>query len=63
MTYLPEHQYCNASLSFQLLKKSDRAVADVLSQAKKEVNDLHVVKVSKFKIGQLLATMVMIILW
>ena len=43
MTYLLEHQYCEASLSFQLLKNSDRSVADVLIQAKKEVEfDLYV---------------------
>ena len=34
MTYLLEHKYCEASLSFQLLKNGDRAVADVLAQAK-----------------------------
>ncbi len=38
MTYLLEHQYCEASLCFQLLKNSDRAVANVLLQARKEVS-------------------------
>ncbi len=47
MTYMLEHKYCDASLSFKLLKNSDRAVADVLSQAKKEVKfDFYVAKVS-----------------
>ena len=38
MTYLLEHKYCEASLSFQLLKNGDRAVADVLAQAKARVD-------------------------
>ena len=38
MTYLLEHKYCEASLSFRLLKNCDRAVADVLAQAKAEVD-------------------------
>ena len=38
MTCLLEHKYCEASLSFQLLKNGDRAVADVLAQAKAEVD-------------------------
>ena len=47
MTYLCEHQYCDSSLSFQLLKNSDRAVADVLAQATKEVEfDMYLAKVS-----------------
>ena len=51
MTYLLEHKYCDASLSFQLLKNSDRAVADVLTQAKKEVEfDLYIAKVSLVEI-------------
>ena len=42
MTYLLEHKYCEASLSFRLLKNGDRAVADVLIQAKAEVDfDLY----------------------
>ena len=46
MTYLLEHQYCDASLSFKLLKNGDRAVADVLIQAKNEVEfDLYLAKV------------------
>ena len=47
MTYLLEHQYCDASLSFRLLKNGDRAVADVLTQAKNEVEfDLYLAKVN-----------------
>jgi len=43
MTYMLEHQYCPASLSFRLLKNTDRAVADVLIQARSEVEfDLFV---------------------
>ena len=43
VTYLLEHKYCEASLSFQLLKNRDRAVADVLSKAKAEMDfDLYV---------------------
>ena len=43
MTYLLEHKYCEASLSFRLLKNGDRAVADVLAQAKVEVDfDVYV---------------------
>ena len=38
MTYLLEHKYCEASLSFRLLKNGDRAVAHVLAQAKAEVD-------------------------
>ena len=38
MTYLLEHKYCEASLSFQLLKNGDRAVADVLAQAEARVD-------------------------
>ena len=34
MTYMLEHKYCEASLSFELLKNGDRAVAEVLIQAK-----------------------------
>ena len=46
MTYLLEHQYCEASLSFQRLKNTDRVVADVLAQAKNEVNfDLYLAQV------------------
>ena len=42
MTYLLEHKYCEASLSFKFLKNGDRAVADVLIQAKAEVDfDLY----------------------
>ena len=43
MTFMLEHQYCEASLSFELLKNGDRAVADVLVQAKAEGNfDLYI---------------------
>ena len=38
MCYLLEHRYCEVSLSFNLLKNRDRAVADVLTKAKAEVN-------------------------
>ena len=47
MTYLLEHKYCEASLSFRLLKNCDRAVADVLAQAKAEVDfDFYVGQVN-----------------
>ena len=47
MTYLLEHQYCEASLSFHLLKNCDRAVGDVLAQAKTEVDfDFYVGQVN-----------------
>jgi hypothetical protein len=47
MIYMLEHHYCNASLSFKSLKNSDRAVADVLTLAKKEFAfDLYVAKVN-----------------
>ena len=47
MTYLLEHQYCEASLSFRLLKNCDRAVANVLAQAKAEVDfDFYVGQVN-----------------
>ena len=36
LAYMLEHQYCEASLSFKWLKNSDRAVADILSQSKRE---------------------------
>ena len=43
MTYLLEHKYCEASLSFRLLKNGDRAVADLLAQAKAKVDfDVYV---------------------
>jgi len=43
MTYMLEHKYCEASLSFDLLKNGDRAVAEVLVQAKAKGNfDLHI---------------------
>ena len=38
MSYMLEHQYCEASLSFRSLKNTDRAVANVLLQAKAEVD-------------------------
>lgn len=42
-----EHQYCEASLSFKLLKNVDRAVADVLVQAKNDVDfDLYLANVN-----------------
>ena len=37
IAYVLEHQYCEASLSFQSLKNGDRAVADVLARAQEEV--------------------------
>ena len=37
MAYFLEHQYCKKSLSFQSLKNKDRAVADILTLAKQEV--------------------------
>lgn len=46
MTYLLEHKYCEYSLSFQLLKNKDRAVADILTLARKEVEfDLYLAQV------------------
>ena len=43
MCYMLEHKYCEASLSFQLLKNTDRAVSSVLMEARKEVDfDLYV---------------------
>ena len=46
MTYMLEHQYCEAGLSFHLLKNVDRAVGDVLVQAKSEIDfDLYVANV------------------
>ena len=43
MCYMLEHKYCEASLSFQLLKNTDRAVSNVLMEARKEVDfDLYV---------------------
>ena len=42
MTYLLEHEYCGTRLSFNLLKNGDRAVTDVLVQAKARVDfDLY----------------------
>ena len=47
MAYLLEHQYCEASLSFEALKNVDRAVADLLMNARKEEDfDLHLATVS-----------------
>ena len=47
MTYLLEHKYCKASLTFKLFKNCDRAVADVLTQAKAEVEfDFYVGQVN-----------------
>lgn len=47
ITYFLEHQYCEASLSFKLLKNVDRAVADVLVQAKNDVDfDLYLANVN-----------------
>ncbi len=47
MTYLLEHKYCESSLSFELLKSSDQAIADVLTEAKKEIEfDLYIATVS-----------------
>ena len=46
MTYLLEHQYCEASLSFELLKNTDQAVGDVLIQAQQEIEfDLYLANV------------------
>ena len=43
MCYMLEHKYCEASLSFELLKDTDREMARVLQEAKKEVEfDLYV---------------------
>jgi len=42
LTQMLEHKYCEASLSFQMLKNGDRALAEVLLQAKKEIEfDLY----------------------
>ena len=42
MTYMLEHKYCSSSLSFQLLKNVDRAVANLLIQARDKVDfDLY----------------------
>ena len=42
MAYLLDDQYCKISLSFRFLKNCDRAIADVLVQAKAEVDfDLY----------------------
>ena len=47
MTYMLEHKYCESSLSFQSLKNTDRAVADVLTQVKSEVPyDLYLAQVN-----------------
>ena len=42
MTYLLEHKYCEASLSFWLLKNGDRAVANVLAQADFDIYVGHI---------------------
>ena len=43
-----DHKYCTASLSFSTLKNKDRAVADVLLNARKQVNfDLYLTIVEK----------------
>ena len=43
MTYLLEHKYCEASLSFRLLKNGDQTVANVLAQAKAKIDfDIYV---------------------
>lgn len=48
MAYLLEHQYCDASLSFGTLKNTDRAVADLLQNARREMNfDLYLTTVTK----------------
>ena len=42
LTQTFEHRYCEASLSFQVLKNGDRGLAEVLLQAKMEVEfDLY----------------------
>ena len=47
MTYFLEHQYCEASLSFQMLKNVDRAVTYILSQAKKNIDfDFYLAQVN-----------------
>ena len=38
LAYVLSHQYCEASLSFQLLKGADRAKAEVLIEAEKQNN-------------------------
>ena len=48
MAYVLDHKYCDASLSFSALKNKDRAVADLLQNARKQVNfDLYLTKVTK----------------
>ena len=43
-----DHKYCESSLSFNTLKNKDRAVADVLLKARKQVNfDLYLTIVQK----------------
>ena len=43
MAFMMEHQYCEAGLSFQSLKNTDRAVAEILMTAKNSVDfDLYV---------------------
>ena len=36
LTYMLNHQYCEANLSFKLLKNADRAIAEVLLEANKQ---------------------------
>ena len=51
MIYFLQHQYCEASLTFQQLKNVDRAAADVLAQAKKSIDfDFYL---AQLRIGQL----------
>ena len=46
MVYMLEHQYCKASLYFEMLKGQDRAMANILLQAKSEVDfDLYIAQV------------------
>ena len=48
--HLLDHKYCEASLSFSTLKNKDRAVADVLLNARKQVNfDLYLTIVQKIE--------------
>ena len=48
MAYLLDHKYCDASLSFGALKNKDRAVGDLLQNARKQVNfDLYLTNITK----------------
>ena len=48
MLYLLDHKYCENGLSFNALKNKDRAVADLLQNARKQVDfDLYLTIVTK----------------